>query len=163
VYKNKLSRINTGRANPMILSSVKINYYDSLMAITELASISVSGGTQLIIKPFDHAITKDIVYSINSASLGVDAKDEGDKARINFPVMTREKRIILIKNMATSTEESRIEIRQARQTLSKVIKKNEISEDQERNFLKEMQELTNKYVEKIKDIKEEKEKELMEI
>ena len=163
-YQNKLSRINIGQPNPMILSSIKINYFDSLMHINELASISVNEGTQLIIKPFDHNITKDIVSAINSANLGINAKNEGDKARINFPIITQEKRRILVKNMANITEEARINIRQIRQQLSKVIKKvSDISEDVTKNFLDQMQDLTNKYIEKVEKIRQEKEKELLTI
>ena len=163
-YKNKLSRINTGQANPMLLSSIKVNYFGSLMHINELASISINEGTQLLIKPFDHNITRDVVAAINSANLGVQAKNEGDKARINFPKMTQEKRRQLVKSMATTTEEARINIRQIRQHLSKVIKKvDDISEDVTKDFLDDMQDLTNKYIEKVEKIKQAKEKDLLTI
>lgn len=160
-YKNKLSRINVGRANPLILSSVKVNYYEVLTSIHELATISVHQGTQLVIKPFDHATTKNIVAAITAASLGVDVKDEGDRARINFPKMTTDKRRVLVKDMAIITEAAKVDIRQARQTLNKIIKKSDISIDQQKELLNDMQKLTNKYIDKIVVLHMEKEKELL--
>ena len=114
-YKNKLTRINTGSANPMILNSIKINYYETLTPINELASITIHKGTQLIIKPFDSGINRDIVALINNSSLGITAQDEGDKARIHFPIMTHQKRVTLVRQMATDTESAKISIRHSRQ------------------------------------------------
>ena len=162
-YKNNLTRINTGSANPMILNSININYYDTPTPVNQLASITIHKGTQLIIKPFDPKIIKDIINLINNSSLGVTAQDEGDKIRIHFPIMTQEKRITLVKQMAIYTENAKINIRHARQVLNKFIKHFDLSEDIKKTYLEKMQNLTDKYIKLIDVEKTLKEKELLTI
>ena len=163
-YKNNISKISTGRANPNILSSVRVNYYETLTPLNELASISVPEPRQLLIKPFDK-ISSNIASAINKASLGVNAIDEGDKVRINFPELTTERRKELVKSLTQYTEQARVLVRSSRQDANKMIKnaknENEISEDDEKSFLDEIQKLTDKYTKKIEEITKEKEKDLM--
>jgi ribosome recycling factor len=145
-----LSRISTGRANPQILNSVKVNYFKTLTPINQLASISVPEPRQLLIKPFDMSVNKFIAQAINSASLGVNAVDEGDKTRISIPDLTKERRIQLIKQAKESLEQSKILIRQGRKYANKLIKDDsDLSEDDLEYYESEIQALTNKYSEKL--------------
>ena len=163
-YKNNLTKISAGRANPAILESVQVNYYEVMTPINQIASISVPEAKQLLIKPFDISTTKEIVNAINKASLGVNAIDEGDKARINFPEITTERRKDLVKSLSNYTEQAKIQVRSARQNANKQIKLDkELSEDDQRFYQDEIQKLTDKYIVSIDKVTKNKESDLMTI
>ena len=163
-YRANLSKISAGRANPQLLSSVKVVYYETLTPLVEIAAISVPEPRQLLIKPFDRSVNKDIVSAINKASLGVNAVDEGDKARITIPEVTTQRRKELVKSLAKYTEQARVQVRNARQEANKAIKADEeLSEDAEKAYLEEIQKLTNKFTAKVDEMTKAKEKDLMTI
>ena len=163
-YKSNLSKIQVGRANPQILSSIKIDYYDVPTPISQVATISVPEPRQLLIKPFDLSLTKLIVGSINSSQLGVLAVDEGDKARMTFPMLTTDRRRELVKSLAKYTEQARVAIRQARQEANKDVKASEeLSEDDVKHFEGEVQKWTDKNIKKIEETTKIKENDLMTI
>ena len=163
-YKNNLRKISAGRANPGILDGIKVDYYETLTPINELANITVPEARQLLIKPYDMSINKDIVSVINNSRLGVQAVDEGEKTRITFPELTTERRNELVKSLAKYTEQSKIAVRAARADANKRIKVDEeLSEDEERSYLEAIQKLTDEHVSKIDLITKEKEKDLITI
>ncbi len=163
-YGINISRISAGRANPMILNSVKMDYYGTPTPINQLSSVSVPEPRQLLIKPFEQNINKDIVAVINSASLGLNAVDEGHQTRITFPELTTDRRRQLVKNLSEYTEQAKIAVRAARQDANKMIKKDdELSEDDVRGYLEEIQKLTNSHIAKIDTMTKEKTQELMTI
>lgn len=163
-YQSNLSKISAGRANPALLNSVKVMYYGSLTPLIEIAAISVPEPRQLLIKPFDRSANKDIVSAINNASLGVNAIDEGDKARIKIPDVTTERRRELVKSLAKYTEQARVQVRNARQDANKSIKADEeLSEDVQKAYLEEIQKMTNKFIAVIDEMTKSKEKDLMTI
>ncbi len=161
-YKLNLTKISAGRANPKILDSIKVDYYSTLTPLNQVAMISVPEPRQLLIKPYEQDMTKIIVGVINSSSLGVNAVDEGEKARITFPEVTTQRRKDLVKSLASYTEGAKIAVRQARQDVNKDIKKDEeLSEDEQRSYLEAVQKLTDKYVAEVDGTTKEKEKDLM--
>ncbi|NQZ66253.1 MAG: ribosome recycling factor [Mycoplasmatales bacterium] len=163
-YEINISKISTGRANPQILSSVSVIYYGVKTPLNEMANISVPDPRQLLLKPFDISVTKDIASSINNSKLGVNAVDEGDRIRISFPELTTERRRELVKSLSSYTEKAKISIRHSRQEINKMIKSDdELNEDDLRYFLEEIQKLTNIYTKKIDELTKEKEKSLMTI
>lgn len=162
-YISNISTISTGRANPEILNSIKITYYNSLMLIKEIASISIPEPRQLLIKPYDKNINKEIVGAINNSNISIHAVDEGDKVRMTFPILTEERRKELVKSLSTFTEQAKVGIRLVRQEANKNIKNSDISEDQEKEELKNIQDITDKYILKIDEITKEKSEDLMTI
>ena len=163
-YQVNLNKISAGRANPQLLNSVKVDYYETLTPLNELASISVPEPRQLLVKPFDMNINKDIVSAINSASLGVQAVNEGHQARITIPALTQERRRELVKSLTQYTEQARVKVRQARQDANKMIKADEeLTEDDERIYLDAIQKLTDEHINIINEMTKEKEKDLMTI
>lgn len=163
-YSSNISKISTGRANPGILNSIKIIYYDTPTPVHEIANISVPEPRQLLIKAYDMSITPNIASAINKATdLGVHAVDEGDKVRITFPELTGERRRELVKSLAKFTEQAKITIRSSRQEANKHIKSLELPEDDERRELEEIQKLTDKYISKVDEMTKVKEKDLMTI
>lgn len=163
-YKSNLTKISAGRANPAILESVRVNYFETPTPINQIAAISVPEPRQLLVKPFDISTTKDVVAAINKASLGVSAVDEGDKARITIPEVTTERRKELVKFLSEYTEQAKIQIRSARQAANKGIKADQdLSEDDQRFYQDEIQKLTDKYIGLIDETTKLKEKDLMTI
>ncbi len=163
-YKHNLNKVSTGRANPQLLDSIQIDYFETMTPINQLSAISVPEYNQLLVKPFDGAIVKDILAAINVSSIGCQGVDEGHQIRITFPELTTERRKEMVKSLSTYTEQAKVKIRQSRQDVNKLIKSDdELSEDEQHSFLEEIQSLTNKFTEEIDAITKEKEKELMSI
>lgn len=161
-YQLNLNKISTGRANPQVLNGIKVSYYETPTPLNEIASISVPEPRQLLIKPFDQSVNRDIVSAINQASLGLNAVDEGHQARITIPDLTQERRRDLVKSLAQYTEQAKVKVRQARQEANKMIKADdELSEDDERYYLEEIQKLTDEFINNVNEITKNKEKELM--
>ncbi|MGV2392542.1 UNVERIFIED_CONTAM: ribosome recycling factor [Campylobacter lari] len=160
----ELSKISTGRANPQIIKGVKVNYYDTLTPLEELANISVPEPQQLLIKPFDISCIKDIVKGLTNANLGLNPVDEGDKVRITFPALTTERRKELVKGLSKHTEAAKIGVRNARQNVNKNIKTDEeLSEDEQKRYLDIIQKEVDKKIEHINELTSKKEKEIMNI
>ena len=162
-FQRNIAKISTGRANPQVLDDIKIMYFDNLTPINQLASITVPEARQLLIKPYDPKLNKEIIGVINSANLGFNAQDEGDKTRIIFPQMTLERRKELVKSLSQYTEQAKVQIRMIRQELNKEIKKEELSKDEEKNHHDEIQKITDTFVEKVNALVKEKEKDLLTI
>lgn len=163
-YRNNLVKISIGRANPALLNSVRVLYYETLTPINEMASIVSPEARQLLIKPFDLSSLKEIVAAINSSSLGINAVNEGAQARITLPEPTTERRRELVKQFGHYTEQARIGIRSIRQDVNKAIKSDEeLAEDDEKKYLEDIQKIVDKFNKLIDEIAHEKEAELMTI
>lgn len=163
-YSFNLHKINVGRANPKILEPIKFMYYGTLTPISQASQISVPEPSQLLIKPFDTATVRDIYGAINASGMNLNPVNEGDKIRIKFSALTTERRRELVKSLNTFTEQARIGIRAARHKIKKLIDDaKEISEDDQKRYLDEVQRITDKYNLIVEKMTEEKEKELMTI
>lgn len=158
----ELSKTSTGRANPQLIRGIKINYYDTLTPIEELANISVPEAQQLLIKPFDATTVRDIIKAITNAQLGINPVDEGSQIRIKFPPLTTERKKELVKALSKHSEVAKVGIRSARQNANKIIKSNdEISEDAQKRYLLDVQKIVNKNIEHVDELVSKKEKEIM--
>ncbi|MBZ4195464.1 ribosome recycling factor [Mycoplasma sp. 1331] len=160
----ELSKISTGRANPQLIKGIRVNYYDAPTPLEELASISVPEAQQLLIKPYDISCIRDIIKSITNASLGINPVDEGNQIRIKFPPLTTERRKELVKSLSKHAENAKVGIRNIRQSINKIIKsEDEMSEDEEKRALAEIQKFVDKKISEIDLIISSKEKEIMQI
>lgn len=163
-FEREMARLAIGRANPQLISFVKVECYGEHMPIDQIAAISIPQPNQLIIKPFDLSIVKQIVNALNNANLDVQIANEGDKVRLTFPQPTTEKRRELVKQLAKVSEDAKVGIRQVRQSINKEIKKDEeLSEDEEKKYLNEIQKLVEMEIETIQKMTDQKEKDLMTI
>ncbi|MEI2462301.1 ribosome recycling factor [Mycoplasmopsis felis] len=161
-FKFEMSKISTGRSNPQIIKGIKINYYDSLISLDEIANISIPEPQQLLIKPYDITSVKDIAKSIEKANIGVLPVDEGNQVRLTFPLLTVERRKEMIKNLSKYTEQAKVGVRNSRQDINKLIKSNEeLSEDEQERYLNSVQKTVDSYIEKINELTKSKEEELM--
>ncbi|MFV8414038.1 MULTISPECIES: ribosome recycling factor [unclassified Mycoplasma] len=161
-YRFELSKISTGRANPQIIKGVRVNYYDTLTPLEELANISVPEPQQLLIKPYDITSVREINKALEKANLGILPVDEGSQIRLTFPTLTTERRKEMTKSLAKLTENAKVGVRNARQDINKAIKADEeLSEDVQKNFLDAIQKEVDKEIAKIDAITKEKQDELM--
>lgn len=165
--QNDFHRIRTGRANPLILEPVTVDYYGTETPINQVATVSVPEPRQLLIKPYDKSMIGEIEKAIQKSDLGVTPNNDGEAIRLTFPAMTEDRRKDLVKQVHSRAEEGRVSVRNARrdaiQALKARQKDGDISEDEQRGGEKKVQDLTDRYVAKVDEITDAKDKEVMEI
>ena len=163
--KKELGGIRTGRANPIILDRVLVDYYGAPTPLRQMSQVSVQEGTTLLINPYDKTIIKEIEKALLKADLGVQPNSDGMVIRLTFPPLTEEKRKEISKDVKKVGEDSKVAIRNIRRDmtddLKKVEKEENLPEDSVKDAQDEIQKLTNKYTGIIESLVEEKEKEVM--
>ena len=163
--KREFSTVRTGRANPAILDRVIVDYYGAPTPIRQMAHVSVSEGTTLVITPFDKSILKDVEKAVIKAELGVAPNNDGVCIRLNFPPLTEERRRETAKEVKKFGEDAKIAIRNVRRdmvdSLKKIEKEENLPEDAVKDNQDKIQKLTDKYVGIIDAQDVEKEKEVM--
>ena len=164
---NQFNKIRTGRANPSILDSVKVDYYGNQTPINQTANISVEENRTLVISPWDKTLMPEIEKAIISSDLGLNPSSSGDLIRITMPTLTEETRQDYIKQARTEAENARISIRSVRrdsnQTARDLNTKSELSDDELRDLEVEIQEITDKFISMIDDQLKHKEDDLIQI
>ncbi len=167
VLKDDFGTVKTGKANPQLVESIVIKAYggSAMLKVNELATIHVQDASTVIITPFDHSVLGDIERGISDSQMGLGISVDGSIIRITVPPLTQERREEFVKLIHKKAENGKIMIRQARaesnDEIGKMKKDNEITEDDEKRLEKEVQKLTDEYVEKIDEIEKMKEQELM--
>ncbi len=161
---HSLNKVRTGRANPNLLEGIEIEYYGAMTPINQVASISVSEGRTLVIKPYDANCLKDIEKAINKSELGLPPQNDGIVVRVSVPQLTEETRRGYCKDVSKMAEEAKVAVRNIRRDGNDVVKKDKtISEDSQKDLLDQIQKLTEKYTGKIDEVAKQKEKEIMTI
>jgi ribosome recycling factor len=164
--KQNLAGIRTGRAAPGLLDSVKVNAYGSITPLKQLASVAAPEPQQLVIRPFDTTIIKDIEKGIVASELGLNPQSDGRIIRINIPPLSTDTRKKLVARIKELSEEAKISIRNVRRDANKAIETAEkdktISEDQRDTSKEEVQELTKKYEEDVTELAKSRESDVME-
>ena len=166
-FKEKLSEIRAGRANPAILNKVKIDYYGTLTPINQVAGVSVPEARLIVIQPWDVSVLKDIEKAILASDIGLNPNNDGKVIRLAFPELTEERRKELAKEIRKIAEEAKVAIRAIRRDgidEAKAKQKNsEITEDELKSAETEIQKITDKYIDEIDKILADKEKEIMSV
>ena len=160
---SRLLNIRAGRANPAMLNGIQAEYYGTPTPIQSLANITVPEARQLFIKPFDKSALKEIERAINEANLGITPTNNGEMIILTIPELNEERRREYVKQAKQIGEEGKVAIRNVRQDANNDIKAQELPEDEEKLYLEDVQELTNKYNKIIDDKIKEKEEELMQV
>jgi ribosome recycling factor len=167
LLEEDLSTIRTGRASPALVERMPVEYYGTNTPLIQLASISVPEPRQLLIRPFDPATLKDIDRAILTSDLGLNPNNDGKVIRLTMPQLTEERRHELVRVVHNRMEETRVKIRNVRRDILRDLREFEdeglISEDDLKRGEKELQELTDKFNEKVQEIGDRKEKEIMEV
>jgi len=165
--QSELSTVRTGRASPSLLDSVRVDYYGSNVPLKQVANIAVPEPRMLTVHPWDRSMLSPIEKAIMKADIGITPNNDGHIIRLPIPALTEERRKELVKLVHKLGEDGKIAIRNIRRdalnALKKAQKDKEISEDEESNAGIDIQELTDKYIQKIDDIIHSKEKEVMEV
>ncbi len=163
--KREFSSVRTGRANPGILDKVIVEYYGAPTPIRQMAQVSVSEGTTLVITPFDKSIIKELEKAIIKAEIGVAPNNDGTCVRLNFPPLTEERRRETAKEVKKFGEDAKVSIRNVRREmvddLKKIEKDENLPEDMVKDNQDKIQKMTDKYVGIIDSSVTEKEKEVM--
>ncbi len=163
--KKELSKVRTGRASASLLDDIKVDYYGSLMPISQLATISIPEPRLILIQPWDSSSISVIEKAILKSELGITPSNDGKVIRLVMPQLTEERRKELIKLAKKICEENKVAIRNERRDAIEKVKSEEknktLSEDDSKRLQKEIQELTDSYIKKIDEIMTLKEKEIL--
>ncbi len=166
-FQRKLSNIRTGRATVGLLDSVMVDYYGSPTPLSQMASVAVPEPQMLTVQPWDMTQLGAVEKAIISANLGLNPSNDGKVIRLPVPALNEERRKQLAKQVYEIAEEHRIAVRNIRHasndSLKKMLKDKEVSEDEERGGLDEVQKLTNNYIAKIDELAKNKETEIMSV
>ena len=167
VVKDDLSTLRTGRANPNMFSRIVIDYYGAPTPLPQMASINVPEARMAIIKPYDQSQLGAIEKAIRDSDLGINPGNDGLVIRIVFPQLTEERRRELGKSARSKGEDAKVSVRnirrRAKDVLDKLVKDGEVGEDDVTRAEKELQAVTDRYVNQIDDLVKHKEAELLEV
>jgi ribosome recycling factor len=167
VFRADLAKLRTGRASLSLLDGVTVDYYGSQTPLNQVASLSVPDSNTIQVAPWEPKVLADVERAILKSNLGLTPNNDGKVIRLNIPQLTEERRKDLVKVAHETGEGARNAIRQVRrdgnESVKKLEKSKDISEDQMHDGLDAIQKLTDTYVGKIEEVLQAKEKEIMEI
>lgn len=165
--RHEFGGVRTGKASPALLDMVRAEAYGSKMPVTQLATISAPEPRLLMVQPWDKSLMGVIEKAIRSAELGLNPANDGNVIRIPIPALNEERRREMVKLLHKIAEEGRIAVRHVRQEANKQIKakehEHEISEDEARRQIDEVQKLTDEFIERIDHLLKSREEEVMEV
>jgi ribosome recycling factor len=159
--EKELVNIRAGKANPVMLKGITIEYYGTPTPLSQVSSINTPDGRTITVQPWEKSLLAEIEKGILNANLGFNPMNNGESIIINVPPLTEERRIELVKLAKTETEYAKVRIRNARKDANNEIKKSESSEDLQKNAEIDIQELTDNYIIKVDSIFSSKEKEIL--
>lgn len=163
--KREFGQIRSGRANPLILDKVVVDYYGAPTPLRQMSQVTVQDGTTLVITPYDKSILKEIEKAIIKAEIGITPNSDGICIRLAFPPLTEERRKEIVKDVKKIGEEAKVAIRNIRRDMSDNLKKIEkdekLPEDTVKDNQYKIQKLTDKYTGIIDSNVSEKEKEVL--
>ncbi|MGE5426210.1 MAG: ribosome recycling factor [Bacillota bacterium] len=166
-FKRDISSLRTGRANPAVLDNIQVEAYGVMNPLNAVANIAVADARSITVSPWDKSVSKAIEKAVIEADLGLGVVNDGDKIRLTVPSMTEETRRETVKKLNEKLEKSRIIIRQAREEVKGAIERalsdKEISEDDRFRSVKELDEFVAKKNDELKELRDKKEKDIMEI
>ena len=167
VLKRDLAGIRTGRASPMILDNIKIDYYGTQTPLKQIATISAPEARLLIIQPWDNATLGDITKAIQKSDLGLNPSSDGHMIRIPIPPLSEERRREMVKLVHKRAEEGKVALRNVRRDsmdmLKDLEKEKEISQDEQKRAQIKLQEITDGFISEVDQIAKDKESELLEV
>jgi ribosome recycling factor len=165
-YRHEISTIRTGRASPNILDIIKVDYYGTMTPLSNIAHVSVPEAQLIVVQPFDPTSLESIEKAIMNSDVGLTPNNDGNVIRLNIPALTEERRKEFVKIVHKMIEDGRVAIRNIRRDandqLKKLEKEHELSEDNLKRALENMQESTDEFIKELNDLQTMKEKQLME-
>ena len=163
-FQDELKKVRTGRAHPDMLANVKVEAYGQFMPLNQVANITASGATMLVVTPFDPGNIQTIAAAIRSdEALGLNPSDDGHVVRVPVPPLTEERRKEIVKTASSKVEDAKVAIRNVREDARKELKTAELPEDTKKRAEKSVDELTKTYTDKIDAAFKDKTAEIMAI
>lgn len=163
---NELKKVRTGRASLSLLDSIRVDYYGTMTAINQMASLSIPESRLITIQPWDASVIKDIEKAILKSDLGLTPTNDGKIIRISIPPLTEQRRKELVKLVHKMCEESKVAVRNIRRDSNELLKglkkDGDVSEDQSFKAQDNIQKITDDYIRRVDDIYKAKEKEILE-
>jgi ribosome recycling factor len=167
VAKEEFSGIRTGRANPVLIARLTVDYYGAPTPLQQLASIGAPEARLLVVSPYDRNAAASIEKAIRNSDLGINPANDGQVIRLAFPPLTEERRKEYVKLARQRAEEARTSVRNVRrhanEQLDRLEKDGEISQDEQRRAGQRVQQLTDKFVGEVDSLLQHKEQELLEV
>jgi len=161
-FENQLAQIKTSGANPSLVSNIEVEYYGMGTPINQIAGISIVEGKQILIKPYEMNIVKDIEKAIFAANIGLTPQNEGTQIRINVPPLTEERRKEYAKKVAVMAEEAKVAVRNIRRDENDIAKKDKtMPEDLQKDLVEKIQKETDDAIKNIDNIAAAKTKEIL--
>ena len=165
-YRHEVSTIRTGRASTNILDSLKVDYYGTQSPLSNIAHVTVPEGQLIVIQPFDPSGLQAIEKAIIASDIGITPNNDGSLIRLRIPSLTEERRKELVKVVNKIIEEGRVAIRNIRRDANDHLKKSEkehdLSEDNLKRAIDNIQEMTDDHIQALNQIQQVKEKEILE-
>lgn len=159
--------VRVGRANASVLDKINVDYYGVPTPVQQMAAISMPEPRILLIKPWDATTLREIEKAILVSDIGINPQNDGTAIRLNFPPLTEERRKEVVKDVKKMAEDGKVSVRNIRrdalEKLKGMKKNNEITEDDEKNGEKKIQNITDKYCKEIDALQAAKEKEVLEL
>lgn len=163
--KNNLSKIRTGRANPALLDSVQVEYYGSMVPISQVANVALQDARTISVQPWEKGMGAKIEKAIRESDLGLNPASMGDLIRVPMPPMSEERRREMTKLVRNEGENAKIAVRNLRrdanEAVKRLVKDKQVSEDEQKRSEAEIQKLTDKHVATIDQLVAAKEQEVM--
>ena len=164
-FKTDLQKIRTGRVHPGILDQVHVDYYGSMVPISQVANVTLLDARTISVQPWEKGMGAKIEKAIRESDLGLNPAAQGDLLRVPMPPLTEERRRDLVKVVRHASEDSKVAVRNLRRDANdhakKLMKDKQISEDEERRSLDEMQRITDRMIAEIERLTSAKEAEIM--
>ena len=159
--ESELAKIRAGKANPIMLKGISVEYYGNNTPLNQVASISTPNAQTLTIQPWEKDLLDEIEKTIISSNLGLNPVNNGESLLINIPPLTEERRIELTRLAKSESESAKVSIRNSRKDANNKIKNLEISDDLKSNLEVDNQDLTDKYIKKVDEMFSAKEKDIL--
>ena len=159
--ETELAKIRAGKANPIMLKGVSVEYYGNMTPLNQVASISTPNAQTISIQPWEKDLLEEIERSIINSNLGLNPVNNGESILINVPPLTEERRLELTKLAKSESESAKVSIRNTRKDANNKIKGLDISDDLKSNLEIDSQELINKYIKKVDEMFTVKEKDIL--
>jgi ribosome recycling factor len=161
------SGIRTGRASTALVERITVDYYGAQTPLNQVAGISTPDPHLIVIQPWDRSVLSAIEKAITKSDIGIMPNVDGTVVRLNVPPLTEERRKEMVKQVRRRTEEARVEVRNHRRDaadqLKKALRESDLSEDEERRELDNLQKLTDRYIEAVDSRADRKEAEILEV
>jgi ribosome recycling factor len=164
-FKNSLSKVRTGRANPGLLDTVQVEYYGSMLPISQVANVSLLDARTISVSPWEKGMGAKIEKAIRDSDLGLNPSSQGELIRVPMPLMSEERRKELVKVVKGEGEHAKIAIRNLRRDanegVKKLVKDKQASEDDERRATDDIQKFTDRFIAEVDKLVAAKEQDIM--